>query len=189
MASYINELQQLEKPEEHHIQAAATRGGPRTWLASPVGFAKINVDGAVARHKRGGAVSAVCRDHTGLYLGSSAVVYRDITNPTTLETFACREALALAEDLQVTNMMIVSDCKGVVQDINGGTGGPHSAIVHEITLRRSFFNSVVFVFERRNHNFEAHNLAKFACNLGVGRHVWLGTPHDQRRVPLNISII
>ncbi|XP_020195716.1 uncharacterized protein [Aegilops tauschii subsp. strangulata] len=125
VTSYINELQQLEKPDEHHIQVAAPRGGPRSWLASPIGFAKINVDGAVGHHKRGGAVSAVCRDHTGLYLGSSAAVYRGITDPTTLETFACREALALAEDLQVTNMMVASDCKGVVLDINEETGGPH----------------------------------------------------------------
>ena len=79
-------------------------------------------------------------------LGSSAAVYHGITDPATLETLACREALALAEDLQVTNMMIASDCKGVVQDINEGSGGAHSAIVHEITLRRSFFNLVVLCF-------------------------------------------
>lgn len=188
VTSYLNELQQLEKPIERRVQAVQ-QGGNRSWRASPLGVVKINVDGAVGRHRRGGAVAAVCRDHTGAYLGSSAVVYREITDPTILETFACREALALAEDLQSTRMMIASDCKGVIQDINEGTNGPHAAIVHEITLRRGFFNSVAFVFQRRNHNFEAHSLAKFACNLGVDRHVWLGVPHDQSRVPMNIAII
>ena len=48
------------------------------------------------------------------------------------------------------------------------------------------FTSCSFVFERRIFNFEAHNLAKFACNLDIGRYVWLGTFHDPRRVPMNI---
>jgi hypothetical protein len=80
------------------------------WLASAEGEMKINVDGAVARNRRGGAVSAVCHDHTGMYLRSSVMVYRGITDPTILETFACREALALADDLLVQRMKVASDC-------------------------------------------------------------------------------
>ena len=114
VASYINELQQLEKPLDDHRRTSATSGGPRRWLAPPEGMVKINVDGAVGRHRRGRAVSTVCRDHTGAYLGSSAAVYHGITDPTTLKTLACREALALAEDLHVTNMMIAPARKAVV---------------------------------------------------------------------------
>jgi hypothetical protein len=44
-------------------------------------------------------------------LGASAVVFNDITDPATLETLACREAVALAEDLYLDRTFVVSDCK------------------------------------------------------------------------------
>ena len=75
---------------------------------------------------------------------------------------------------------------GVVNDINKGTGGSHAAVVHEIMNHSSSFVFCSFVHEPQYHNFKAHNLAKFACNLSLGRHVWQGTPHDPRRVPMNI---
>lgn len=117
-------------------------------------------------------------------MGSSVVVYRGISNPVILETYTCREVLALAEDLHVKEMKVASDCPGVVNDINQGTGGPHSAIIHEIIGYRTSFPLCFFVHERRKHNFEAHNLTKLACNLGIDRHVWLGNPHDPNLVPM-----
>ena len=100
---------------------------------------KMNVDGAVARHRRGGAVSAICRDSQGIYLGSSAMVYTGVTDPLMLETFACREALSLAEDLNLHKITVACDSQGVIDGINKGTGGPHAAIVHEIIGRKSGF--------------------------------------------------
>ncbi|VAI44478.1 unnamed protein product [Triticum turgidum subsp. durum] len=120
--SYISELDQIANTETKPVMGIQHQVGPRQWLLSPSGVAKINADGAVARNMRGGAVAAVCRDHTGAYLGSSAVVFRDTRDPTVLETFACREALSLAEDLHVQNLMVASDCQGVVNDIVHGTG-------------------------------------------------------------------
>ena len=93
------------------------------------------------------------------------MVYQGITDPLILETYACREALSLAEDLAIQSFTVASDCQVAITDINMGTRGPHAAIVHEIMARSSSFTLCTFVFERRNHNFEAHNLAKFACNL------------------------
>ena len=130
---------------------------------------KINVDAAIVRSQRGGAVATLCRDQTGQYLGSSAVVFRGINGPLILETFACREALLLAGDLAVQHICVASDCQQAVNDITRGTGGPNAAIVHEILSCCNSFNSSSFIFEHRNFNFEAHNIAKFACNLGVGR--------------------
>ena len=149
---------------------------------------KMNVDGAVARHRRGGAVSAICRDSQGIYLGFSAMVYPGVTDPVMLETFACREALSLAEDLNLHKIMVACDSQGVIDDINKGTGGPHAAIVHEIIGRKSGFQFCNFIHERRNYNFEAHKLAKFSCNLQLGRHVWLEYPPDPIVVPMNVAL-
>ena len=81
------------------------------------------------------------------------------------------------------------DSQEVINDINRGTGGPNASIVHEILSHCNNFSSCSFVHERRNFNFEAHNLAKYACKLGIGRHVWLGTPHDPTYVPMTVSWI
>ena len=105
-----------------------------------------------------------------------------------MEPYACREALALAEDLAIQNLIVASDFQGVVNDINMGTRGPHAAIVHEIIGRQSSFQFSSFIHERRNHNFEAYELAKFACNLDRGRHVWLGMSHNPTIVPMNIVL-
>ena len=58
--------------------------------------------------------------------------------------------------------------------------------MHEIILRANAFSSCKVVHEFRSSNFEAHNLAKYALSLGVGRHVWLGQPGELDFVPFNI---
>jgi hypothetical protein len=94
--------------------------------------------------------------------------------------------LAAVLHLQMTS--IASDSQVVVNDIHVGTGSPHAAIVYEIMERKTSFHTCIFVFECRNFNFEAHNLIKFACNLAIGRHVWLGVAHDPNLVPMNIVL-
>ena len=39
------------------------------------------------------------------------------------------------------------------------------------------FNSCTIAHEFRSSNYEAHNLAKLALTLGVGRHIWLDHLH------------
>ena len=185
MNKYIDELGQLNARKEHQITQTASSAQQKRWLPPPNGKVKFNVDGAVARSWRGGAAAAICRDQDGLYLGSSAVVFQGITDLAMLETYACREALALAEDLATTNICVASDCQEVINDINREIGGPNAALVHEIMLRCNSFTSYSFIHERRSHNYEANNLAKYACSLGLGRHVWLGNPHDPNLVPMS----
>jgi hypothetical protein len=56
---------------------------------------KINVDAAISKSELG----ILCRGADGAFLGAFAVVVAGISDPTTLEAMACREALALATDL------------------------------------------------------------------------------------------
>ena len=96
--------------------------------------------------------------------------------------------MTLAEDLNVQRLKVASDCVGVVNDINSGTRGLHSAVVYEIIERRNSLTLCSFIHEHRKHNFEARNLVKFACNLNLGRHIWFGNPRDPNRVPMNILL-
>ena len=52
-----------------------------------------------------------------VFLGASAVVFQGVTELATLEACACREALALAEDLAISKARIASDCLRVINDL------------------------------------------------------------------------
>ena len=147
---------------------------------------KMNVDGAFARSGTKSAAAAFCRDSDGNYLGVSVTVFDGLSDPGTVESLAAREALSLAADLHLNRLQIASDCNEVVEDITRGTLGRYGAIVREIIARAAGFDKCSFIHERRNFNFEAHSLAKFASSLEVGRHLWLETPYDVFSVPMNI---
>jgi hypothetical protein len=146
---------------------------------------KINVDVAVSKAGNKGVAGAFYHDSVGNYLGSSAVIFAGITDPSVLETLAYREPLALADDLVQSRVLVASDCKSVVGDILEGTMSRYEAIVLEIRGRAAQMNECKFIFEGRASNFEAHNLARFMISFGVGWYVWLGTPYDAN-IPVNI---
>jgi hypothetical protein len=79
---------------------------------------KINVDAGVSRLAEVGAVAAVCRDTNGLYIGSSAVVYPRLNDPTTLEAMAINEGISLALDLNSPKIQVASDCIEVINNLN-----------------------------------------------------------------------
>ena len=52
-----------------------------------------------------------------------------------LEALACREALALANDLQLRNVKVASDCLEVINCMKGDYKGKFSSIIKEIRMR------------------------------------------------------
>lgn len=128
---------------------------------------------------------AICRDNQGAFLGSSALVIAGVWDAPTLEAIACREAVALAEDLNQHNYIVASDCKQVVEELVKGGQGFYGAVIREIRHRVSPTSK--FTFEKREVNVEAHKLAKHALSLVPVRHVWLDQPHDQSCIPLSVD--
>ena len=109
-----------------------------------------------------------------------------LTEPGTLEALACREALALAQDIHVRRVIIACDCLPVVQDIRSGSRGVYGAVIREIADLMKLFEDVKVVHENRNSNGDAHNLVKFVLSLPAGRHIWLLEPPDDGSVLMNI---
>lgn len=102
------------------------------------------------------------------YLGASAIKYAGIIDPALLKAHACREALSLALDLDLTHVIIVSDCQAVVTNINKGSGGLYAGIVREIQATANQFTVCSFIFE---DYIEAHSFAKHTLGLSFGRHI------------------
>ncbi|XP_073354033.1 uncharacterized protein [Aegilops tauschii subsp. strangulata] len=129
---YLQELKMLAapttNPNQRAVRVTTSIQRPK---APPPGHAKIHVDTS-CRKGLGGAAAAVCRDETGAYLGSSALVIAGVDDLEILETIACREALALAQDLNIQNLLVASDSKGAVGAIINRSCGTNGAIVMEI---------------------------------------------------------
>jgi ribonuclease HI len=179
MMCFVNRyLQDLEiattRVSNGHTQSVHPR--VRRWIPPGEEAAKINVDGAISRQGTMGASAAICRDGNGNYIGASTVVFEGLVDAPSLEAQACNEALALAQDLLVTHAIIASDCLQVVSDVNGAAQfSSYALVLNEIRERATDFVRVIFRFENREVNYEAHALAKAASSLPVGRHLWLGT--------------
>ena len=153
--------------------------------APPTGFAKIHVDVGVSTARRKGSAAAVCRYEYGTYLGSSSLVVLGIQDPAILESIACREAYALAEDLALHNFIIASDPKQVVEDINKNARGTYGTIIHEIRKRAESFKSNI-LYEGRHSSNDVPSLAKYSLRLAQGHHVWLLHPHDPACIPQTV---
>lgn len=131
---------------------------------------KINVDGAVGRDGNRGVAAATCQDLLGNYMGSSSVTYLGINDLPSLEALACHEALSLAKDLDISRVLVSSDCATVINDIEINQGGRHATIIQEISANKLDFLEWDFMYERRSRNYEADSIAKVSLSLGVGRH-------------------
>jgi hypothetical protein len=58
-------------------------------------------------------------------MGASAVVFPGSIEAETLEALACREAIALAHDINARRVRVASDCQGVIMSFERGTIGAY----------------------------------------------------------------
>jgi ribonuclease HI len=132
------------------------------WIPLDAGCVKVNVDAAMAKTGPGGAVGAVCRDGAGVFMGASTLTVDGITNPTVLDALACREALALALDINAS--CLTTDCLAIVNDLSRQFAGSYNMVLEEIKETSKLFELVKFKHENRASDGEAHRLARSAAS-------------------------
>lgn len=85
--------------------------------------------------------------------------------PWVLEALACREALALVEDIHIQKMIVASDCLQMINNLHGEYGGSYSMVTQEIKAKSSGFS------ENRASNSGAHRVARSFVSSSSGRQV------------------
>ena len=184
--SFLKDLQMVPIKQYGGVQTSRVTG-PSTMIRPPPSFTKVNVDAAVSRDGRGGSVGAICRDEHGIFVGASTRTIGGVTDPTILEAMACAEGLSLAQDLQLQQIRLATDCLEVVQSVRNSSMGRYGMIIKEIKSREAAFSEVQICHEGRKNNMEAHVLARNAVSDSEGRRLWLINPPDN--VPLTISFV
>jgi ribonuclease HI len=145
---------------------------------------KINVDAAMSKNTRRGLVAAVARDDTGQFVGASAVVLSGQGAAETVEALACREAIALAHNINARRVRVASDCSNVIASIEEGSRGVYALITRELRDAKREFDELSFYHEKRSSNKEPHNLAKSVVSDDLGRQVWLLSPPNGVCIPM-----
>jgi hypothetical protein len=111
--------------------------------------------------------------------GASALVFLGKSDLETLEALACREACALARDINARRVQVASDYNNAVRSLEHGTMGRYTHVVWEILDSRQEFKSLTFCHEHKISNKEAHMLARSVVLGNQGRQLWLdGPPPD-----------
>lgn len=70
----------------------------------------------------------------------------------TLEAMAFREALALASDLYINKVQVVTDCLATINHLRGLYLGQSAAIISDIRKKMKEFAAVQLSHERREKN-------------------------------------
>ena len=81
--NYMGDLALLREKQKHISRAGQSRSVQK-WKPPVTGWVKNHVDAALLRNSDRGTIAAVCRDHTGMFLGASAVTV-DMTNRKSLK--------------------------------------------------------------------------------------------------------
>lgn len=146
---YIEEVEYCSKAASPARSIATTRREPARWLRPGPGMVKLNADGVVAKTTNKGAVGVVCRNDEGLFLGAWAVGLAGVTEPATLEAHACRETMALVEDLHLNKISVAFDSLRVVNELQERVYlGPYGMILRDIIDRVPHFQECPFSFKQ-----------------------------------------
>lgn len=161
-------VRQIEMTEDYHAAATSkqkmgkTREDEQRWNPPPSGFMKINFDatfensnaflGVVLRNSNGSIIKA----WTG---------YSNAPSPYVAEAEASLQTLRMADEMQISNLILEGDALNVIRSIKGDNTciewqGKQSIISCRKLLSDHCFWAMYHVYRERN--WAAHNLAKWA---------------------------
>jgi hypothetical protein len=114
---------------------------------------KFNVNAAVNRRENRGIVAAICRRNDGIFVGAAALACPVILDPASLESIACREALALGADLHIAKDVIFSDCLEVINSLKNKNLTRYASVLTKIAPWSENFVEIMFTRENKLRMF------------------------------------
>lgn len=148
------------------------------WIPPPAGFTKVNCDVATKKGSSIVAIAALCRDDMGRIVGGRAS--KGYANTVLQgEAMAARLAGTVLEELQISNAIIESDNKMLIQLCSTENVPPWecNTIIEDI---RSFASTIDLSFSwvSRKFNRAAHWVATQFLNDVIPRD-WMFNPPPQ----------
>ncbi|XP_023905473.1 uncharacterized protein LOC112017233 [Quercus suber] len=138
--------------------------------APPVGFTKINVNGAASDDGRPSSTGVTIRDSQGCSIATACRVLSSPFPADIFEAMALQDGVLLALEMGLSKVIFESDALSIIQAINeGNVGGEFGHIIHNIKDLASSFSWCTFQHLKRDGNRVGHDLAKAARMSGVSQ--------------------
>ncbi|OMO99423.1 hypothetical protein CCACVL1_03816 [Corchorus capsularis] len=146
------------------------------WKPPPSGVLKVNTDAAFDRARVGTGLAAVLRDSEGRVLSTVVDCNLFVKDVLYAGVFAIRLGVNMARADGISRCIILSDCLMAIFAINRLTkcNWEGDCLIEEIWELANFFESITFVHVKREANYCAHTVAKFAA-LNVATYVLYGS--------------
>ncbi|KAK6147594.1 hypothetical protein DH2020_018506 [Rehmannia glutinosa] len=137
-------------------------------------FPRIYFDGAIAPYNSCGGVGIAYFDKYGNFIHGLSKKFSGINDPEVAETLALREALKLANTLNIGPIFICGDAAQVILAATGEASCPASCsgILQDILSLKASVSLQGIVWIRRSANFVAHTLANFAKHMSHVCYLW-----------------
>ena len=137
------------------------------WTPPPLGWMKVNFDGATFKERNLAGLGGVIRNDNGLIMAAFTQTIPLPTSIEMVEVLAAHSALVLANDLSLNQVQLEGDSEIIINALSKG-GKDSSSFGHillDIKLLSSAFQCVSFSHSRRQANKVAHCLARSACKF------------------------
>ena len=136
-------------------------------MPPPANFVKINFDGAVFSKDKFSRVGAVIWDANGLVLGSCSKHLPQAYSAVEVEALAAAIALALAEDLGITWVILEGDSLVIIKALREEEQflSPIGLLLEDVRMLSLSFQKLLYSHMKRESNSVAHNLARYANSI------------------------
>ena len=143
------------------------------WLAPPLGYFKVNVDGASPLDGNGiSGVGAIVRNNEGKVVAALCKALPSVYSAEWTELFALEQGIFLAQQMAISKFIFESDAALAIQAISQDfSGGEIGHLIQGILRAKSSFTNYSFRHVNRAFNGAVHELAQYAKWNNVS-HVW-----------------
>ena len=145
-----------------------------SWTPPPPGWLKINFDGATFKDRKLAGLGGVIRNDNGLIMAAFTQTIPLPTSVEMVEVLAARNALVLAQDLNLTQVQLKGDSEIITNALSssGRDSSSYGHILKDIKLLSLAFQCLSFSHTHRQGNKLAHYLARSAYNFSPFQ-VWM----------------
>ena len=158
------------------LEPPLARKSPTTvkWLPPPMGWLKVNFDGAIFKEKNLVGIGCIIRNDKGLVMAAFTQFISLPTSVKTVEVLAVRSTIGFAKELSLDQIILEGDPKTCINvlSIGGWESFSFGHIVKDINFFASAFRGLSFSHTHWLRNRVAHRLARSACKFPQF-HSWM----------------
>ena len=162
----LQEYQSSTLSSDSHLHHR-TQHLQQRWVPPPANFVKINFDSAVFSKDNFSGVGVVIRDENGLVLGSCSKHLPQAYSAVEVEALAAATALALAEDLDMTRVILEGDSLVIIKALREEEQflSPIGLLLEDVRMLSLSFQQLLYSHTKREGNSVAHNLTRYTNSI------------------------